>query len=170
MRAPCTHRSGGNCNRSVRRARYSGAVNDDLGSEIAAAFGLLIQRGIRAGLYAELVEGLADGLDENAYPVLSGIARSGPRNAADLAKVVGLDRSGVSRHASRLEAAGLLRREADPADRRSVLLVLTDAGVVAVEEMRRRLADRVGSAVASWPPGEAEAFARGLRRFAEEVF
>ncbi|ACU74926.1 transcriptional regulator, MarR family [Catenulispora acidiphila DSM 44928] len=143
-------------------------MDDDIGREIAASFGVLIQRSTRSGLYAALVEGIADGLDENAYPVLSGLARTGPRNAADLAAVVGLDRSGVSRHASRLEAAGLVRREPDPADRRSVLLVLTDAGAAAVEQMRGRFVERVSASLAAWPPGEAEAFARGLRRFVEE--
>jgi len=143
-------------------------VSDDIGQEIAESLGRLIQRGTRSGLYAALVEDVADGLDENAYPVLSGLARTGPRNAADLAAVIGLDRSGVSRHASRLEAAGLVRREADPADRRSVLLVLTDEGAAAVREMRGRFAERVAAALAAWPPGEAEAFARGLRRFTDE--
>ena len=138
------------------------------GQEIAESIGLLIQRGTRAGLYATLVEGVADGLDENAYPVLSGLARTGPSNAADLAAVIGLDRSGVSRHASRLEAAGLIRREPDPADRRSVLLVLTYTGIAAVEELRRRLAERIAATLKEWPPDEAEAFARGLRRFVEE--
>jgi DNA-binding MarR family transcriptional regulator len=142
-------------------------VNADTGREIAESLGLLIQRGTRAGLYAALVEDV-EGLDENAYPVLSGLARTGPRNAADLAAVIGLDRSGVSRHASRLEAAGLIQREPDPADKRSTLLVLTYAGVAAVEEMRRRLVERVESALSTWPPDEAEAFARGLRRFVDE--
>ncbi|GAA1974373.1 MarR family winged helix-turn-helix transcriptional regulator [Catenulispora subtropica] len=138
------------------------------GGDVAEAIGLLIQRSTRTGLYAALVADIAEGLDENAYPVLSGLARTGPCNAADLAAVVGIDRSGVSRHASRLEAAGLLRRQPDPADRRAVLLVLTEAGVAAVAEMRRRFAERIEACLATWPPGEAEAFARGLRRFVEE--
>lgn len=143
-------------------------MNTDTGREIADALGLLIQRGTRAGLYSALVADVAEGLDENAYPVLSGLARTGPRNAADLAAVVGLDRSGVSRHASRLEAAGLVRREPDPEDRRSVLLVLTDQGVAAIDEMRRRLVEQITASLEGWPPGEAEAFARGLRRFVDE--
>lgn len=142
-------------------------MDDDPGHEIAESLGLLVQRGTRAGLYAVLVEQVADGLDEAAYPVLSGLARTGPANAADLAAAIGLDRSGVSRHATRLEAAGLLRREPDPEDRRSTLLVLTDAGIAAVEAMRGRLAERITATLAAWPPGEAEAFARGLRRFVE---
>src|ERR1700759_2824318 len=96
-----------------------GTVEDDIDREVAESLGRLIQRGTRSGLYAALVQDV-EGLDENAYPVLSGLARTGPRNAAALAAVIGLDRSGVSRHASRLEAAGLVRREPDPADRRSV--------------------------------------------------
>lgn len=137
------------------------------GREIAESVGLLIQRSTRSGLYEALVAGI-EGLDPNAYPVLSGLARTGPRNAAELAAVVGLDRSGVSRHASRLEAAGLLRREPDPDDGRSVLLVLTDAGAAAVAEARRRFAERITASLADWPAGEAEAFARGLRRFVDE--
>ena len=76
----------------VRRARYfwrSGC--EETGHEIAESIGLLIQPGARAGLYAKLVEDVADGLDENAYPVLSGLARTGPGNAAELAAVIGLD-------------------------------------------------------------------------------
>ena len=49
-----------------------------------------------------------------------------------------------------------------------MLLVLTDAGAAAVGELRRRFAERVAAALAAWPTGEAEAFARGLRRFVEE--
>lgn len=100
--------------------------------------------------------------------MLSGLARTGPRSAADLAAEVGLDRSGVSRRASRLEAAGLVRREPDPADRRAVLLALTEEGARTVETMRRRLADRIEASLSSWPQDEARSFARHLRRFVDE--
>ena len=64
------------------------------------------------------------------------LAAATPRSAADLAPDVGIDRSGVTRRASRLEAAGLVRREADPNDRRATLLVLTERGERAVAELR----------------------------------
>jgi DNA-binding MarR family transcriptional regulator len=136
------------------------------GAEVAEALGTLLLRSTRAGLYRHLTEGL--GLDEAAYPVLSGLARTGPRSAAALAGEVGLDRSGVSRHATRLEAASLIRRQPDPSDGRAALLILTEKGEHAVTAMRNRLADRIALTLADWPPGEAAAFARGLRRFAEE--
>ncbi|MFI6980342.1 MarR family winged helix-turn-helix transcriptional regulator [Embleya sp. NPDC050154] len=139
-----------------------------VGHEVADALGLLLRRGTRANLYARLTEGLGPAVDEVTYPVLSGLARTGPRSAADLAGEIGLDRSGVSRRASRLEAAGLVRREPDPDDRRAVLLALTDAGASCVEELRERLAARIESSLASWPADEARMFARGLRRFVED--
>src|SRR5580698_9742148 len=101
---------------------------EDAGAQIAEALGLLLRRATRTGLYRELTAGLGEAVDELTYPVLSGLARTGPRTAAALAQDVGLDRSGVSRYASRLEAAGLLRREPDPADGRAVLLTLTSLG------------------------------------------
>ncbi len=139
-----------------------------MGHEIGEALGVLLRRTTRTQLHRRLTEGMGEALDETTYPVLSALARTGPRSAADLAPEVGIDRSGVTRRASRLEEAGLVRREPDPDDRRAQLLVLTDRGRDAVAELRTRLADRITAGLATWPPGEAEAFARHLRRFALE--
>jgi DNA-binding MarR family transcriptional regulator len=141
---------------------------EDAGAQIAEALGLLLRRATRTGLYRELTAGLGEAVDELTYPVLSGLARTGPRTAAALAQDVGLDRSGVSRYASRLEAAGLLRREPDPADGRAVLLTLTSLGTETVASLRARLAAHITSALSDWPYGEVSAFARMLRRFAED--
>ncbi|ANP51148.1 DNA-binding MarR family transcriptional regulator [Streptomyces griseochromogenes] len=143
-------------------------MTNDVGHDIANALGILLRRTARAKLHKELTQGMGEGVDELTYPVLSALARTGPRSAADLAPDVGLDRSGVTRRASRLEVAGLVRREPDPADRRAHLLVLTEQGELAVAELRTRLADRIMASLSSWPPGEAEAFARHLRRFTVE--
>ncbi|MFE5581474.1 MarR family winged helix-turn-helix transcriptional regulator [Kitasatospora sp. NPDC056531] len=138
---------------------------NDVGHEIADALGTLLKRDTRARLYRRLTDDLGEGLDETTYPVLSGLARTGPRSAADLAGEIGLDRSGVTRRATRLEEAGLLRREPDPHDRRATLLALTEAGRWAVETTRQRLATYIEASLASWPPDEARAFARQLHRF-----
>jgi DNA-binding MarR family transcriptional regulator len=100
--------------------------------------------------------------------VISALDRYGPRSAAQLAEDIGLDRSVVSRHATRLAGAGLIERLPDPADRRAALLTLTAHGRRAVGQMRARLATVLDDYLASWPPGEAERFAAGLRRFIEE--
>lgn len=152
----------------MRRARYSCGVENEVGHEIAEALGILLRRTTRAQLHKRLTEGMGEAVDEVTYPVLSALARTGPRSAAELAPDAGVDRSGVTRRASRLEAAGLIRREADPTDRRAHLLVLTGEGEAAVTELRARLAAHIMRSLSSWPPGEAESFARQLRRFTAE--
>jgi DNA-binding MarR family transcriptional regulator len=138
------------------------------GGEIAEILGRLLRRGTRARLYARLTEGLDSSLDEATYPVISGLARSGPRSAAQLAEDIGIDRSVVSRHATRLVQAGLIERLPDPADRRATLLSLTGPGSRAVQQMRGRLAGAFDEYLAAWPPDEAARFAASLRRFTEE--
>jgi DNA-binding MarR family transcriptional regulator len=139
------------------------------GEQVAQALGDLLRRSARSRVYGALTEGLGPALDESTYPVLSGLARTGSHTAAQLAADVGLDRSVVSRHADRLEAAGLLRRQPDPADRRATLLVLTGDGQRAVTEMRGRLAAQLDDYLAAWPAADAAAFARALLRFTEDL-
>ncbi|MCS0600471.1 MarR family transcriptional regulator [Streptomyces sp. LP11] len=146
----------------------SSETEKDAGQEIADALGVLLRRTTRTRLHQTLTEDMGEAVDELTYPVLSAIARNGPCSAADLAPEVGLDRSGVTRRASRLEGAGLVRREPDPADRRAQLLVLTEPGRQAVAELRTRLAAHIMASLSAWPPGEAETFARQLRRFTLE--
>jgi DNA-binding MarR family transcriptional regulator len=143
-------------------------TTNDAGQEIADALGLLLRRATRARIYGHLTEGLGEAVDEATYPVLSGLARTGPLSSAELAHAVGLDRSNITRRADRLEQAGLLRREPDPADRRATLLALTEAGEHTVRVTRERLAARIQGSLASWTPAEMAAFASGLRRFVDE--
>ncbi|MFD7451122.1 MarR family winged helix-turn-helix transcriptional regulator [Kitasatospora sp. NPDC059827] len=143
-------------------------MTNPTGHEIAEALGLLLRRSTRTGLHAQLTDGLGEAVDELTYPVLSGLARTGPCSAADLGREIGLDRTTVTRRADRLEEAGLLRREADPGDRRATLLVLTDRGQDAVRATRQRLAARIEDSLASWPADDARAFARLLRTFVDE--
>jgi DNA-binding MarR family transcriptional regulator len=138
------------------------------GGEIADTLGLLLQRGTRARLYARLTADLDDALDESTYPVISGLDRLGQQSAAQLSVGIGIDRSVVSRHATRLERAGLIARLPDPADQRATLLSLTARGRQAVQEMRHRLADEFDDYLATWPPDQAQLFAASLSRFVRE--
>jgi DNA-binding MarR family transcriptional regulator len=53
----------------------------------------------------------------------------------ELAREVALSATAMSRFVDRVEAAGHVRREADPGDRRALRIVITDAGV----ELLRRM-------------------------------
>lgn len=154
--------------RSVRCARYCCRVTDELGSRLEAALGEMLLRRNRSHLYDELSANVGPGVDATTYPVLSGLARLGPVSSARLATEVGLDRSGASRHASRLVDAGYVRRRPDPDDARATLLVLTPRGERTVQKLRSRLADSFAGALADWPPKQAAAFVAGLERFVLE--
>lgn len=138
------------------------------GEQVADALGQILRKSSRSRLYGDLTADLGADVDEATYPVLSGLGRFGPLSAAGLGAELGLDRSVVSRHATRLEAGGLLAREPDPHDARASLLVLTDRGGQVVTELRRRLASHLDEYLGGWPADEAQAFARALERFARE--
>src|SRR4051812_21769110 len=53
----------------------------------------------------------------------------------ELAREVVLSPTAMSRFVDRVEAAGHVRREPDPADRRALQIVITDAGVDLLREM-----------------------------------
>jgi DNA-binding MarR family transcriptional regulator len=61
---------------------------------------------------------------------LSGISQS------LLAERIGLTKQAVQQSLDQLEKLGLIRREPDPVDRRAKYVVLTEAGLVAVETRR----------------------------------
>jgi DNA-binding MarR family transcriptional regulator len=143
-------------------------VSDDLGRRLEAALGEMLLRRNRSHLYAGLAADIGPEIDATTYPVLSGLARLGPASSARLAAEVGLDRSGASRHASRLVEAGYVRRRRDPNDARATLLVLTARGERAVQKLRARLARTLTDALASWAPKEATSFVSGLERFVAE--
>ena len=102
------------------------------------------------------------GVDRQTYPLLTALARLGPLPAARLAEEIGIDRSGVSRYADRLQAGGLLSRRPDPQDRRSVLLCLTPAGAELVRDLREVLAGHLENVISGWPPGQADALIEGI--------
>lgn len=138
---------------------------ESVGGQLADALGLILQRSARSRIYGELTRGLDDAIDDTTYPVISALGRSGPRSAAQLAGDVGIDRSVVSRHADRLVASGLLRREPDPADGRATLLALTADGARQVAVMRNRLHTVLDDYLATWTPERARAFVDGFTEF-----
>ncbi|MCX4617306.1 MULTISPECIES: MarR family winged helix-turn-helix transcriptional regulator [Streptomyces] len=137
-------------------------------ARVAAAIGTLTLRATRAGLYGRLTSGV-EGVDATTYPVLSGLARVGPVTATKLAEAIGMDRTVTTRYASRLQEAGLVARRPDPADARATRLVLTVEGEQAVMALRGAMESFVAEEMATWPSGEAAAFAIHLERLTESL-
>lgn len=131
--------------------------------ELEQTLGQLLLRRNRSALYEAVLDAAPPGVDRQTYPVLSGLARLGPQSAARLADEVGIDRSGASRYADRLEAAGLLERGPDPSDGRATLLALTPQGRAAVAVLREALARHLAARIEDWPDSQAQALVDGIR-------
>ena len=73
----------------------------------------------------------AHGLEPGWHDVLATLRRSGPPyrlRPTDLTNATMLTSSGMTKRLDKLEAAGLIAREPDPADRRGTLITLTPRG------------------------------------------
>jgi DNA-binding MarR family transcriptional regulator len=94
-----------------------------------------------------------EGLSDPDYEVLSTLSemKDGATTLRQQAAKMNWSRSRLSRHATRMEARGLLRRAPDPADGRGCLLILTEEGRTALERVapahvksvRRHFIDRL---------------------------
>ncbi|PJK19969.1 MarR family winged helix-turn-helix transcriptional regulator [Mycolicibacterium goodii] len=140
----------------------------DRSALIAEALGVILQRSFRSGLHSRLTEDLGGAVDATTYPVISIIDRLGPSSSVRIAAEAGLDRSVVSRRIAALADAGLVVGRTDERDARVQVVSLTPQGRRVVDKMRRRLADAIEARLADWAPDEADCFARGLQRFAEQ--
>lgn len=107
-------------------------------------------------------------LDRSAYVLLATLVAQ-PRRIGELAELLSLDVSTVSRQVHALEEAGLARREPVPEDRRGSLLVATDAGAVAVEAQRRARRELFTELLADTPDEELQTVAGVLHRLADRL-
>ncbi len=104
----------------------------------------------------------AEGATLPSWVVLSGLADLGCVTQGVLASHAHLEGATITHHVDRMEAAGLVRRQLDPGDRRVRRLELTDAGAElharllgAVIRLQRRL-------LAGIDPSDMAALARCL--------
>ena len=107
--------------------------------------------------------GAAAGLTIPEWRVLAHLDRSGAVSVRDINARVHLDKSIVSRAASRLEEAGLLRKSGHDTDRRLVTLELTAEGRALMRRLGRIATAFQAELIAELGP-EAGALDRALTR------
>jgi DNA-binding MarR family transcriptional regulator len=139
-------------------------VGPDIAQQLESALNRLMLPGNRGPLCAPAIEAAPSGVDGQTWPVLQVLGRLGPSSVARVAQEIGMDRSGASRHASRLEDLGFVQRTADLIDRRAALLSLTDEGQNVFDELSGRLADYLHEMLRDWPRGQAEMLVDGIER------
>ena len=108
-------------------------------------------------------------LDPAAYVTLSSVADQGPVRLSDLALALGVDVSTASRQVATLDVNGLIRREADPDDRRAALLEVTTEGAMLLAGLRRARREALGEITAAWTAADVSDLSRLLARFVTEL-
>jgi DNA-binding MarR family transcriptional regulator len=92
-----------------------------------------------------------------ALSALASIARAGSIRPGDLARVEATGAPGVTRLLTELEQRGYVEREADPEDRRSVLVRTTPSGDAAVRDARQARAAGVAELLAGFDDADLAA-------------
>jgi DNA-binding MarR family transcriptional regulator len=118
----------------------------------------MLQPVVRALIEAELPVLARHGTTMWGYVVLNALHDAPESTQSALAEKIGADKTRIIATFDDLQAAGLITREPDPADRRARLLSITPAGSRArrrVQDEIQRNEDRV---LAELPPAERRAF------------
>lgn len=114
---------------------------------------------------ARLMAAAGDDVDSATQLLLRTIAVEGSMRASALAAGVQSDLSTVSRQVAVLVTRGLLERQADPADGRASLLVVTDAGRSMLAEREQARSAFFQEVLSGWSAEERGQFAHLLNRF-----
>jgi DNA-binding MarR family transcriptional regulator len=120
----------------------------------------MLQPVVRALIEAELPVLSRHGITMWGYVVLNALQDAPESTQSALAERIGADKTRIITTLDDLQAAGLIAREPDPADRRARLLSITAAG----SRVRRRVQSEIQRneehVLAELPPAERRAFLR----------
>ncbi len=111
------------------------------------------------------------GLSPATTAVLATINRSGPLTPSELAELERVKRPTMTRTLVCLERAGLIERTPGPADGRSFLVAIKDAGRERLTRLRRRKSAYLARRLRKLDPDEVETLARAaelLERMRED--
>jgi DNA-binding MarR family transcriptional regulator len=112
---------------------------------------------------------VSESRDRAAIVLLHPLARLGPLRQGALAEQLHADPSTVSRHVAVLVEEGLVRRVADESDGRATRLVVTDAGLAALEQLGRDRGAFIHRVTADWDQTDLTAFSGLLGRFLDDL-
>jgi DNA-binding MarR family transcriptional regulator len=110
-----------------------------------------------------------DTRDRAALVLLFPLVRLGPLRQSALAELVHADPSTVSRHVAGLVDEGLVHRIPDETDGRASRLVVTDAGLAALEALRREREALIGRVTSSWSDGDLTTLTELFTRFIDDL-
>lgn len=101
------------------------------------------------------------------YRTLVMLTSRGPQRLVDLAAGLNVAPSTAGRMCDRLVRKGLIRKHRARADRRAVLVSITQAGRAVVDQATARRREVISAILAQLPPERQHAVTQALRAFAE---
>jgi DNA-binding MarR family transcriptional regulator len=116
---------------------------------------------------ARSLANVADDVTLPQYRVLIELAARGPQRLADLATILGVDRSTATRMSDRLTRKRLIQRRRVASDRRGVRVSLSASGHALVSEVSRRRRAEIAEILERIPPADTPAVLEALRAFAD---
>ncbi len=108
-------------------------------------------------------------LDVAEYATLFRIDESEPIRPTELADILGIDLSAVSRQVRDLVASNLVERTRDVSDQRACQLRLTDDGRALLGRVRFARQEALRRLLDGWSPSDQETLARLVGRLADEM-
>jgi len=108
-------------------------------------------------------------IDRAGLAMLSRLTEHDDIRLSDLATVMHLDVSTVSRQVRHLEDAGLLRRAGDPDDRRVYRLSITDSGRHLLDQLRTARREMLCAALRDWSDDDRDRLTDLLTRLADDL-
>jgi DNA-binding MarR family transcriptional regulator len=110
---------------------------------------------------------LAEDVTLAQYRVLVELAARGPQRVAELAGVLGVERSTATRMCDRLVRKRLIHRRRESRDRRAVQVALTAGGRTLVSRVTERRREEISRILERLAPRDRAAVRRALRAFAD---
>jgi DNA-binding MarR family transcriptional regulator len=124
----------------------------------------MLQPLARALIEAELPVLARHGITMWGYVVLNALQDAPQSTQAALAEKIGADKTRIIVTLNDLQAAGLIAREPDPADRRARLLSITPAGNRVRRGVQGEIQRNEERVLAGLPPADRRGFLRALDR------
>ena len=124
----------------------------------------MLQPVVRALIEAELPVLSRHGVTMWGYVVLSALQGAPQSTQSALAERIGADKTRIIATLDDLQAAGLISREPDPADRRARLLSITPDGRRVRRQVQEEIQRGEERVLAELPPADRTAFLRAAAR------
>jgi DNA-binding MarR family transcriptional regulator len=142
---------------------------DALVNRLSASMTLLTRSAAIRRLHQRVASAAGADIERSSYLVLKHLVQEGPARITELALHFGVEPSTLSRHVSALARGRLVKKAADPDDRRAALATATAEGVALVEAVERERRKLFASILSEWDPEDAERLVELIERFHHEI-